>query len=106
MDLVNQDGQSHLSVKRGTESKDLAFLRIIRELSDLAHLGAGWTPWVVTRRCIAKVISNGAPTRRSEQKAQVDNSPSRTFTWTPEYPLVTFFTLRITFDILAVLGRG
>lgn len=28
--------------------------------------------------------------------------PSRTFTWTLEYPLVIFFTPRITFDILAV----
>lgn len=27
--------------------------------------------------------------------------PSRTFTWTLEYPLVTFLTLRITLDILA-----
>lgn len=31
--------------------------------------------------------------------------PSRTFTWTLEYPLVTFLTPRIIFDILAA-GLG
>lgn len=34
--------------------------------------------------------------------------PSRTFTWTLEYPLVIFFTPRITLDMFAVgvLGRA
>lgn len=31
--------------------------------------------------------------------------PSRTFTWTLEYPLVTFLTLLITLDILTA-GEG
>jgi len=34
-----------------------------------------------------------------------DYAPSRTFTWTLEYPLVTFLTLRITFDILGAASR-
>lgn len=32
------------------------------------------------------------------------NIPSRTFTWTLEYPLVTFLTLLITLDISAAEG--
>lgn len=34
------------------------------------------------------------------------NIPSRTLIWTPEYPLVTFLTLLITFDILAAESGG
>ena len=32
--------------------------------------------------------------------------PFRTFTCTDEYPFVTFFTLRMTFDILPIISRS
>lgn len=78
-------------------------IRVVGELGDLGHLGSGRAPWIVTRRCKARSayeysLGPGA----GGSAIQSFDIPSRTFTWTLEYPLVTFLTLRITFDILAV----
>lgn len=79
-------------------------VRIVGELGDLGHLGTCGAPWVVTCRCAVRqhVLCDRVADARRAMWQNVVDIPSRTFTWTLEYPLVMFFTPRITFDMFAV----
>lgn len=95
---------------------------------DLGHLSARWAPWVITRSYSRQMSDDESFSitpflwsvdtpgdnelaRRKWQWRQVaggqrvyrqrENSPFRTLICTDEYPLVTFLTLRTTFDMIA-----
>jgi len=67
---------------------------------NLGHVCARRAPRIVARRCRACQLM-----AHEEQYVGKQYTPFRTLTWTDEYPLVTFFTLRNTPDMSAARGE-
>lgn len=52
------------------EIRRLSNLRIIRQLSDLAHLRSRWAPWVIARRCIPQSSASSSLACRTTQNGR------------------------------------